>query len=128
MESQLLSKLQHTQKRENEVFSQLTGAIREALQSQKDRLAMKQQKNDIIRKNYHEPPKLSQWEEVLRNQVANSVLEKKPPKFPGIRSSITDYNDKAILQTIDPRYHPSKSVMTREHTATDDPTALGIRR
>ena len=33
MESQLLSKLQHTQKRENEVFSQLTGAIREALQS-----------------------------------------------------------------------------------------------
>jgi hypothetical protein len=56
------------------------------------------------------------------------VLEKKPPKFPGIRSSITDYNDKAILQTIDHRYHPSKSVMSREQTATDDPAALGIRR
>jgi hypothetical protein len=54
-------------------------------------------------------------------------MEKKPPKFPGIRSSIGDYNDKAIMQTIDPRYHPSKSVMSRENSAPDGEISLGIR-
>lgn len=80
---------------------------------------MKQEKNDRIRKDYHEPPKLSQWEEILRQQIAQqeklrSELQK-PPKFPGLRQSISDYSDnKVILQTIDPKLHPSKSVMGRE--------------
>ena len=80
-------------------------------------MVVKQEKNDRIRKDYHQPPKLSDWEDVLRNQTINSVLEKKPPKFPsGVRASLTggDYTDnKAVMQAIDPRYHPSKSVMNR---------------
>ncbi len=66
LEGQMLQRLQNTQKKESEVFNGLTQAIKLALQSQKERLMQKQEKNDRIRREYMEPPKLSQWEEILR--------------------------------------------------------------
>ena len=55
----MLQRLQNTQKKESEVFNNLTQAIKVALQSQKERLLQKQEKNDRIRREYMEPPKLS---------------------------------------------------------------------
>ena len=52
VESRLLERLQHTQKKESEVYQSLTTAIRDALQSQKTRLEVKQERNDQIRKEY----------------------------------------------------------------------------
>ena len=92
----MLQRLQHTQKKESEVFNSLTSAIKMALQSQKSRLIQKQEKNDRIRREYLEPPKLSQWEELLRQQINNGfILPVKPPKNPQ-RTSMTDYQDNGI--------------------------------
>lgn len=56
IESQLLGKLQNTQKREQEVFSNLEKAIKESIMAHKERLEHKKAKNQVIRKNYKLPP------------------------------------------------------------------------
>jgi hypothetical protein len=66
VETSLLERLQHTQKKESEVFQNLTKVIKDALESQKQRLEFKQERNERIRRDYHEPPKLTQWESLLR--------------------------------------------------------------
>ena len=74
LESQLLQKLQNTQKREAEVFTHLEKAIKESMISHKERLDEKRKKNEEIRRNYKMPPSLSHLQEFL-NKTTDSTLE-----------------------------------------------------
>jgi hypothetical protein len=65
IENQLLNRLQKTQKREADIFNSLELAIRESINSHKERLDFKMKKNENIRSNYKLPPTFTHLEGVM---------------------------------------------------------------
>eukprot|EP00347_Sterkiella_histriomuscorum_P003107 403365560 len=92
MESQLLERLQKTQKKEADVYRNLETVIKDSISSHKERLDFKIKKNEEIRQNYKKPPTIDHLQNFLEQ---NSNIQS------GIglsRASMGNYNSVSVTR------------------------------